>query len=475
MEKTFENVAGNLFQKSSQEVYSDSGENIQRSVEKLVTKLVNEVGRTDNRYNVSEILKVGGFYEGTKIGKPDEFDFLVIIDELSSQGAVSVERHGPLHARVKFNDDTLQSRWTEFMQDESLRCFSAGRGQWGQGASFGERMVSVIKNLLDEESTEFSLSELIEVKDIGNATLHEFIDDDNLNLVRVVAGVPNILIGMEYNGMYLSADVSPAIRVQGLEENIDQDELIHVKLHTKIKSSKSLLLVTSMEQLDGVLFKVTFTEIEFALVKSMSQKGKMVYRYLKLLHHLCRKKLPYIDYRSKITSYILKTACIYQDIVLGNANCSGMQFLSAVLLYLYEGIHNKFLPSLFSRKHNLFKYKIFGNVKDLVATSKMEILLFAQVTQALLAEGDQQELGDKKIYSVISKCSKESVFMGYKNAHTCTHIKHLDSDFPFGSRFSSRRIIRFKPKSRPSRKMIALGPYYVKSSIKRARNLKRLG
>ena len=47
--------------------------------------------RRENPFFVSTLVNSGSFYEGTKVGKPDEFDFLICLDAFSSPEDVVVE------------------------------------------------------------------------------------------------------------------------------------------------------------------------------------------------------------------------------------------------------------------------------------------------------------------------------------------------------------------------------------------------
>jgi len=52
-------------------------------VEEVVDRLMKGVTIQENKLKICNIQKVGSYYEGTKICKPDEFDFLVQLEELS--------------------------------------------------------------------------------------------------------------------------------------------------------------------------------------------------------------------------------------------------------------------------------------------------------------------------------------------------------------------------------------------------------
>ena len=63
---------------------------IQRRVRKVIKAILLEV-RRENPFFTTTLINSGSFYEGTKVGKPDEFDFFIQLDALSSPEDVSFE------------------------------------------------------------------------------------------------------------------------------------------------------------------------------------------------------------------------------------------------------------------------------------------------------------------------------------------------------------------------------------------------
>ena len=63
---------------------------IQRRVRKVIKAILLEV-RRENPFFKTTLINSGSFYEGTKVGMPDEFDFFIQLDALSSPEDVSFE------------------------------------------------------------------------------------------------------------------------------------------------------------------------------------------------------------------------------------------------------------------------------------------------------------------------------------------------------------------------------------------------
>ncbi|XP_067033417.1 cyclic GMP-AMP synthase-like receptor [Acropora muricata] len=58
---------------------------IQSCVRKVIRSILLEV-RRENPFFTTRLINSGSFYEGTKVGQPDEFDFFILLDSFSSAG-----------------------------------------------------------------------------------------------------------------------------------------------------------------------------------------------------------------------------------------------------------------------------------------------------------------------------------------------------------------------------------------------------
>lgn len=83
--------------------YGSHAEQIAECVYRCVEKILIDTAKEDGRFQYSEILKVGSFYEGTKVIEPNEFDFLVVIEELSQPGAITVAKEGILSGCIEIS------------------------------------------------------------------------------------------------------------------------------------------------------------------------------------------------------------------------------------------------------------------------------------------------------------------------------------------------------------------------------------
>ena len=94
-------------------------------VEAFVRRILQRVGEMDSRFS-STLLRGGSFYDGVKIGRPDEFDFTAKIEKLCSvdglEGRFSTRKKGFVYLVVK-NSESMQD-FKEFViqaeEDDAL-------------------------------------------------------------------------------------------------------------------------------------------------------------------------------------------------------------------------------------------------------------------------------------------------------------------------------------------------------------------
>ena len=97
------------FQISKEEVDA-----IKMGVETLINRIVAKITTSDERLQISNLIKVGGFYEGTKIGEPNEFDFLVEMEDFKNSDIYSFEvacHQNPYSVHCLVNTEYYYRRW----------------------------------------------------------------------------------------------------------------------------------------------------------------------------------------------------------------------------------------------------------------------------------------------------------------------------------------------------------------------------
>ncbi|XP_053405469.1 uncharacterized protein LOC128558964 [Mercenaria mercenaria] len=312
--KTAEFVRSNLESTEAEEI----AEAIYACVERIMCDVVKE----EPRFRSSDIIKVGSFYEGTKILEPNEFDFLVVIDELSKPGAVSVvtEDIRPGYAEVLLIDDSLKQRWKHTDENCVLHNFQ----DYEHASSFGFVVLSTLAKLAEKQSLKYELQEVgyIYLPD----TLISFPPTGNFSLELEYAEVwnPNVMLKFQCDKMTISVDISPAIRYHKVTDCFNPEDCIAEQLAEAVLNRGSILLVNSLDMLDKDpahehVFRITFTETEVQYVKCMEHGHKNIYVFMKYLTHVFKNNLKcqykyHEDSKIELPSYLLKLACIFHDV-----------------------------------------------------------------------------------------------------------------------------------------------------------------
>lgn len=93
----------------------------------MVESLLNNMGDRDPRFTKlkDNLLKVGSFYGGTKIKELDEFDYLVVLDDLPTDVKLIEQRNGFRHIILKEGSE-FHDKWRD-VTDASMQMVNRGR------------------------------------------------------------------------------------------------------------------------------------------------------------------------------------------------------------------------------------------------------------------------------------------------------------------------------------------------------------
>lgn len=95
----------------------------------FVEELLKLVAEDDKRFNC-EVLRTGSAFEGYRIGKPDEFDYMCELKSLSDETCEILETEEPGFVRVRVKED-YREEWNMFLSEEGFidamkfKCFLA--------------------------------------------------------------------------------------------------------------------------------------------------------------------------------------------------------------------------------------------------------------------------------------------------------------------------------------------------------------
>lgn len=93
---------------------------IRQIVQHLLTDLLLEMAHIDNRFTDSRLIPSGSGYEGFKMDKPDEFDFLYEfgkVDFILEETIHLIQTNDPCYVKVVVNDIKIQTKWKDFIDD----------------------------------------------------------------------------------------------------------------------------------------------------------------------------------------------------------------------------------------------------------------------------------------------------------------------------------------------------------------------
>ncbi|CAC5360898.1 unnamed protein product [Mytilus coruscus] len=343
---------------------------ITSSVYEIVNRVMAKVSEHDNRFTFSEIVKLGSIAEGTKLVEPNEFDYLCILKDFSNPDMVRCRKvcsHNPGHTHIFIEDKSLLKKWENFMDE----------GQLLANKIFAElsRIVNdIYMNMVKEQKkikVETSLGHLhfggFSVKDGGpNTVFHMY-------WIPVNAG----------QKMDICVDVSPAIRYFGMED---------ISLSPVFATSKVFQNLTSVLLVPGLLhktvnkcmdkcFRISCTEIEVQLMKSLSEQHISCYKILKYMISylgldLSVSNLMYLP----LSSFILKMAVIQHAACckVWQTKKKCMDDIADFILacFMPKDRPKPFMSNIFLKEHNLLFKLEFIQQHDITA---MNFLMHVQV------------------------------------------------------------------------------------------------
>jgi hypothetical protein len=293
---------------------------IQNAVATYVNMFLAEVTNIEPLFKPSELIQVGSYAEGTKILEPDEFDFLVVIEELSKPGAVAIDNdplkvqgvtHLPSTGYVTLTvaDDNLKGKWEKYSENGLLKCFQYST----KHARFGSIFIKGIRKFYEERKAKKVEGSLILITateiDFVNCPLRmPVVGGISLKMRRAELKTPNVLIHFEYEDLEIGVDVSPAIRYHVIKDCFNPEKCAGTKLSEAILCRESLLLVANR----NFDFRATVTEAEVDFIKRiMKKEHKSIYIFLKYINTLFSFKLK--DWYP-FSSYMLKNICLRHDL-----------------------------------------------------------------------------------------------------------------------------------------------------------------
>ncbi len=102
--------------------FKDNSEDleIRNTIQNLLNDLLIAMAHIDDRFSGSQLIPTGSSFEGSKMNKPDEFDFLYEFgksDFIAEKTIHFVQTDNPCYIKIVVDDTNIQLKWKEFIDD----------------------------------------------------------------------------------------------------------------------------------------------------------------------------------------------------------------------------------------------------------------------------------------------------------------------------------------------------------------------
>ncbi|XP_062618138.1 uncharacterized protein LOC134279740 [Saccostrea cucullata] len=327
---------------------------IESGVRDFVAKTCDLVGEVKPVFQISQIIPAGSFYEGTKIGRTDEFDFMVILKRLSGADKLQIhngcspwykklELQKGVHLSQKYmcNCHMYKETYGDYLGNPHVLVID-----------FWNNVSSVTKsNPLHRENSEGQLySKVINEK---RKLLLNYAIKPSMPLMP--GSTEKSLVSL--NDVDIGVDLMMAIE-HPFPETIASQPSFPSEFKDLLHSHGCHIITKSchIEHFpQPTCWFITFAALELQLMKNMDTHHKECYKILKSL------MIGEVNFQGKcmnLSSYVLKTAFLFH--VYGSNKCTHSKFdvkcIIEVLNYLANCLFNFDMPCFFARDMNTWGY-----------------------------------------------------------------------------------------------------------------------
>lgn len=323
---------------------------IREKLEKLVDNILVEVEKRDKRFQAT-LIQSGSVYEGVKVYRPDEFDFMIRINSLSNKPSFHPCDKGEGFVKITLEDNG----WIEF-KDE-------------RGFYSPNKLSRHFKKLINEALGDTKVPEGLAIKTAGDDLLEgpwgpvysnvlgvsEIGEEDkpsNVMYSETHGPATTLYIswegGSNYRGLKVSVDLTLS-----LEFDISK---IPVELSQLPQTVKQELQMTGFHVVPAGFdaWRISFSMIEKQLLLRAPDGFKTCYRVLKIMRDTISGQLC-LD-ASLIPSYIFKTVLLSQlfsrDVDFWKME-NRPSAIEQVLQIVIQGIARLQINSFFLSRYNL--------------------------------------------------------------------------------------------------------------------------
>lgn len=327
---------------------------IEAGIRTIINDILESIKDTTPTFEVSDVIPTGSFYEGTKIGAPDEFDFMILLKKLTGPDKINLHRgcsdwypkielqKGVTFSQrymvnIRFNDEKRHENflgssrilvlffWREIRELLKRKTFSidTSRGTISSEHHPGDKLVFFHRHKVDK-------------------SLPKPANEVEAKLAMVV--VESLYIGVDLMIAIEHPCLEYILHFPGFPKDF-KELLFEHKCHIVAKSCHK------DHTGDPACWFISFSSMERELVNSMNEHHKKCYKILK---SLIACDLSVSGKCMNLSSYLLKTAFLFH--VYGEPKCLHSRTLFAcikdVLNYLSTNLFCIRMPCFFARDMN---------------------------------------------------------------------------------------------------------------------------
>lgn len=353
-----------------------STDEIESGIRFLINDIVKRIEKTAPEFKILDIIPTGSSYEGTKNEAPNEFDFMLILKELSGPGKLNLHQgcsdwypqielkkdvRFPRKYMVNVNYTNRHNQYEQFLGSPRIvvQNFWKRIQQLIQETTFG---VDTPRGKLSVKHCEGRKLVFAYIHDLENALKKTNYDPE---AEKAIVFKGHVDIGVDLMLAVEHPHIADILSRRGFPSTFE-DLLSKSKCHIVAKACHT------EHGANGKCWFISFSAMERDLVYDMDPHHKQCYKILKSLF-VCE-----ISASRKImnlSSYVLKTAFLFH--VHGDNRCKKSNLsvcIKEVLEYLSSNLFHVRMPCFFARDMNTwghlletprFRWTPSGNLKGM--------------------------------------------------------------------------------------------------------------
>ena len=170
-------------------------ENMKRSIEEFMSKWAKKIAEIDDRFK-GTLLHSGSVYEGTKVGDPDEFDYMLCLDGLAQICSIIFDEDTKYDEVVVHKSVDESRRYEELFDGEQLE---------------SGKVMSVFVEVAKRALTVLDLTSVAREMYVEGLTEHTLVEDTWTLAGTVTCNLKFKWTGLYYKQLVITVDLVPAI------------------------------------------------------------------------------------------------------------------------------------------------------------------------------------------------------------------------------------------------------------------------